>query len=83
MEYLQKRALIVDGDTRTSNLVESVLLSLGIDCLKLQTSADAANALQQGRFLVAFLGCPVPFPESTDLTRQLRDRTYNRTTPIV
>lgn len=78
-----KRAVIVDDDLRTCNVVESVLVAAGIDSMKVTTTAEAASAFDHGRFLVAFLGSPVAFPRGLELTRLLRDSTFNRTTPVI
>jgi DNA-binding response OmpR family regulator len=83
MDYTQKRALIVDEDTRTSSLIESVLVSVGLEPLKLSTPAEATEAFQQGRFVVAFLGSTAALPGGATLTRMLRDSTYNASTPVI
>jgi DNA-binding response OmpR family regulator len=80
---MQKRALIVDDDLGTCNLVEGVLASLGIESLRLTGSADAADILRRVRFLVAFLNYDTGASSGTELTRKMRDSTYNRMTPVV
>ena len=80
---MQKRALIVDAEPATCELIEKVLTSAGIESLSVKQSAEAVGLLRQGKFAVAFLGYHMPFPDGPALTRQMRDSDYNRTTPVI
>lgn len=80
---MQKRALIVDDDRNTCDLIEKVLTSVGIESLSITKSSEAAGILRHGRFTVAFLDYCMESPDGPELTRQMRDSTYNRMTPIV
>lgn len=80
---LQKRALIVDDEPATSELIEKVLSSVGIESLVLTKSTEAACILRQGRFAIVFLDFRIAFPDGAELTRQMRDSGYNRMTPVV
>jgi CheY-like chemotaxis protein len=80
---MQKRALIVDDEPSTCELIEKVLSSVGIECVSLTKSSEAPNMLRRGRFAVAFLDYHMAPPDGPELTRQMRDSVYNRLTPVV
>ena len=80
---MQKRALIVDNETATCDLIEKVLMSVGIESLVLNRSAEAPNILREGKFAVAFFSLRMTSPDGPELTRQMRDSTFNRMTPVV
>jgi DNA-binding response OmpR family regulator len=81
---VQKRALILEDDPGTSNAVESVLTSVGIESVKVKDSHQAVDAAQNVRFVVAFLGSQSGADkEVMDLTRCLRDSRYNSMTPVI
>jgi DNA-binding response OmpR family regulator len=80
---MQKRALIVDDEPATCELIEKVLGSVGIESLVLTKSTEAPCILRQGKFEVVFLDFQMPFPDGPELTRQMRDAGFNRLTPVV
>ncbi len=80
---MQKRALIVDTETETCNLIEKVLTSVGIDSLTLNRSSEAPEILREGKFAVAFFAVRMTSPDGPELTPQMRDSTFNRMTPVV
>jgi DNA-binding response OmpR family regulator len=80
---MQKRALIVDDETSTCELIEKVLGSVGIESLVLTNSTEALTILRQGRFAIVFLDFRMTFPDGAELTRQMRYSGYNRMTPVV
>ena len=80
---MQKRALIVDTESETCELIEKVLTSVGIDSLTLNRSSEAPELLREGKFAVAFFGLRMTSPDGPELTRQMRDSTFNRMTPVV
>src|SRR6201986_5470425 len=80
---MQKRALIVDTEAETCDLIEKVLNSVGIESLTLNRSSEAPDILREGKFAVAFLALPMTSPDGPELTRQMRDSTFNRMTPVV
>ncbi len=59
---MQRRALIVDDEPATCELIEKVLGSVGIDSLVLTKSTEAPCILRQGKFEVVFLDFQMPFP---------------------
>jgi DNA-binding response OmpR family regulator len=80
---MQKRALIVDTELETCELIENVLRSVGIDALTLNRSSEAPEILREGKFAVAFFALRMTSPDGPELTRQMRDSTSNRMTPVV
>lgn len=80
---MQKRALIVDDERATCELIERVLTSVGIEALSVIDSSEAPSILRHDRFSVAFLDYHMEYPDGAELTRIMRDSDYNRLTPIV
>jgi DNA-binding response OmpR family regulator len=80
---MQRRALIVDNENSSCELVEKVLTSAGIESLVLHKSSEAPAILREGKFDVVFLGFHMDLLDGPELTRQLRDSSSNRLTPIV
>ena len=80
---MEKKALIVDDERATCQLIERVLNSVGMESLSLTKSAEAPDLLRHGRFAMVFLDCQMPFPDGNELTRQMRDSPFTRITPIV
>lgn len=80
---MQKRALIVDEELATCELLQKVLNSVGIESLSVANSAEAAEIFQQVKFAVAFLEYKTAGQDGPELTRQMRLSDYNPMTPIV
>jgi CheY-like chemotaxis protein len=80
---VRKRALIVDDEVANCELLERVLLSAGVEPVSVNTGAEALRTLRNSRFVVLFLDYHMEFPDGLELTRQARDSTFNRRTPIV
>jgi DNA-binding response OmpR family regulator len=80
---MQKRALIVDDEAATCELIEKVLGSVGIESLVLNKSTEAACVLREGKFAIIFLDFGTALPDGAELTRQARESGFNRMTPIV
>ncbi|MGA2429400.1 MAG: response regulator [Candidatus Acidiferrum sp.] len=80
---MHKRAIIVDNEPASCELIEKVLHSVGIDSLVLNRSAEAPGLLREGKFSVAFFGLRMNSPDGPELTRQMRDSSFNRVTPVV
>lgn len=80
---MDKRALIVDDEPATCQLIEKVLGSVGMDSLSVTKSVEAPDILQHGKFAMVFVDDQMPFPDGPELTRQMRDSSSNRITPIV
>ena len=54
-----------------------------MDSLSVTRSAEASDILQHGKFAMVFLDDQMPFPDGPELTRQMRDSSRNRITPVV
>jgi DNA-binding response OmpR family regulator len=80
---MHNRALIVDDEPATCQLIEKVLGSVGMDSLSVTKSVEAPDILQRGKFAMVFVDDQMPFPDGPELTRQMRDSSRNRITPIV
>jgi DNA-binding response OmpR family regulator len=80
---MEKRAIIVDDEPATCELIEKVLTSAGIESLTVTKSEEAPEILRNGRFAVAFLDYHMNFPDGRVLARQMRASGSNRRTPIV
>jgi CheY-like chemotaxis protein len=80
---MQKRALIVDDEACNCELLERVLVSAGVEPVSVSSGAEALGTLRKSRFVVLFLDYHMAFPDGLELTRQARDSTLNRRTPIV
>jgi DNA-binding response OmpR family regulator len=80
---MEKRAIIVDDEPTTCELIEKVLSSAGIESLTVPKSEEAPEILRHGKFAVAFLDYEMAFPDGLTLVRQMRASGWNRLTPIV
>lgn len=80
---MDKRALIVDDEPATCRLIEKVLGSVGMDSRSVTKSVEAPDILQHGKFAMVFVDDRMPFLDGPELTRQMRDSSRNRLTPIV
>ena len=80
---MEKRAIIVDDELATCELIEKVLTSAGIESLTVTKSEEAPEILRHARFAVAFLDYHMDFPDGRVLARQMRASGSNRRTPIV
>jgi DNA-binding response OmpR family regulator len=80
---MEKRAIIVDDELATCELIEKVLSSAGIRSLTVTKSDEAPEILRHGKFAVAFLDYQMAFPDGPTLARQMRASGSNRLTPII
>jgi two-component system, chemotaxis family, chemotaxis protein CheY len=80
---MEKRAIIVDDEPATCELIAKVLSSAGIVSLTVTQSEEASEILRRGKFAVAFLDYEMAFPDGPTLARQMRASASNRLTPIV
>jgi DNA-binding response OmpR family regulator len=80
---MEKRAIIVDREAATCELIEKVLSSAGIESLTVTKSEEAPEILRHGKFAVAFLDYGKASPDGLALARQMRASGSNRLTPIV
>src|SRR3984893_11313873 len=80
---MEKRAIIVDDEAATCELIEKVLTSAGIESTKVTKSEEAPEILRHGKFDVAVPDEEMGFPVWRTRARQMRASGSNRLTPIV
>lgn len=80
---MQRRALVVDDERATCDLIQKVLYAAGVEALTLTQSAQATTFLQEGKFDMVFFDLHMGAPDGLELSREMRRTGFNRTTPIV
>ncbi|MGA2099137.1 MAG: response regulator [Candidatus Acidiferrum sp.] len=80
---MQRRALIVDDEPATCEMIQKVLYAAGVDALTLTQSVQASSYLDEGKFDMVFLDLHMGSPDGIELSREMRKSGYNRTTPII
>jgi DNA-binding response OmpR family regulator len=80
---LQKRALIVNDERVTSDLIAKVLYTAGMEALTVTRSSDAVGFLREGKFDVVFMDFHMAAPSGIELVRQIRASGCDRTIPII
>lgn len=80
---MQRRALVVDDERATCELIQRVLYAAGVEALTLTQSVQAATFLQEGKFDMVFFDLQMGAPDGLELSREMRRSGFNRTTPIV
>jgi CheY-like chemotaxis protein len=54
---MQRRALVVDDEAATCELIQKVLYAAGVDALTLTSSGQAVAFLEEGKFDMVFFDC--------------------------
>jgi DNA-binding response OmpR family regulator len=80
---MQRRALVVDDEPATCELIQKVLYAAGVDALTLTRSGQAASFLEEGKFDMVFFDLHMGSPDGIELSREMRRAGSNRTTPII
>lgn len=80
---MQRRALVVDDEAATGELIQKVLYAAGVDALTLTSSGQAVSFLEEGRFDMVFFDLHMGSPDGIELSREMRRAGSNRTTPII
>jgi two-component system, chemotaxis family, chemotaxis protein CheY len=80
---MQRRALVVDDEQATCDLIQKVLYAAGVDALTLTRSAEAASFLEEGKFDMVFFDQHMGSPDGMELSREMRRAGSNRATPII
>jgi len=80
---VQRRALVVDDEQATCELIQKVLYAAGVDALTLTRSGQAASFLQEGKFDMVFFDLHMGSPDGIELSAEMRRTGSNRTTPII
>ena len=77
------RVLVVDDDIPVLNLICEVLTSLGAEARPVSDSRQASILIRQEKFDGIFLELLMPEVGGIALTRQIRQSSWNRLTPVV
>lgn len=80
---MQRRALVVDDEQATCDLIQKVLYAAGVDALTMTRSGQAATFLEEGKFDMVFFGLHMGSPDGIELSREMRRGGSNRKTPII
>lgn len=80
---MQRRALVVDDEPATCELIQKILYAAGVDALTLTRSGQAASFLEEGKFDMVFFDLHMGSPDGIELSREMRRAGSNRTTPII
>lgn len=80
---MQRRALVVDDEPSTCEMIQKVLYAAGVDALTLTRSGQAPEFLSEGKFDMVFFDLHMSSPDGIELSRAMRQGTSNRTTPII
>jgi CheY-like chemotaxis protein len=80
---MQRRALVVDDEPATCELIQRVLYAAGVDALTLTRSVQAASFLEEGKFDMVFFDLHMGSPDGIELSKEMRRAGSNRTTPII
>src|ERR1700722_8544484 len=77
------KLLIVEDDLASLELMEEVFLSLKADVCGISESGKAAELVNRERFDGIFLDLEMPSMNGFDLSRWIRNSSWNRSTPII
>ena len=80
---MQRRALVVDDEQATCELIQKILYAAGVDALTLTRSGQAASFIQEGKFDMVFFDLHMGSPDGIELSVEMRRTGSNRTTPII
>ena len=79
---MQPRALIVDDEPQTCELIQSVVNSVGMHALILNSSAKAPALLGRGRFDLVFLDFHMTSPDGVGIRKMLSSSLASRLTSL-
>ncbi len=79
----QKRALVVEDEQATTELIQEVVNSLDIEAITLDASSRANCSFNDEKFDVVLIGLPGPSDAGIELVRKIRRSVLNRKTPII
>jgi len=78
-----QRALVVDDDLATCELIQTILHSADMEALISTDSARAVKLLDDQKFDAVFLDVNMPSPDGIELTRLMRASGHNQKTPVI
>ena len=77
------RVLVVDDDAPVLNLICEVLTSMEVETRPVNDSRQASVLIQKEKYDGIFLELLMPEVDGVTLTRQIRQSSWNRFTPVV
>ncbi len=77
------RVLVVDDDAPVLNLICEVLTSMEVETRPVSDSQEASILIQKEKYDGIFLELLMPEVDGLTLTRQIRQSSWNRFTPVV
>jgi DNA-binding response OmpR family regulator len=80
---MQRRALVVDDEPATCEMIQKLLYAAGVDALTLTESGQAQHFLEEGKFDMVFFDLHMSSPDGIELSREMRKSKSNKHTPIV
>lgn len=80
---MTRRALVVDDEAATCELIQKVLYAAGVDALTLTHSGQAPGFLEEGKFDIVFFDLQMSPPDGIELSREMRKSKSNHNTPII
>lgn len=80
---MSRRALVVDDEPATCDLIREVLSSVGLETTALTVSSEAPGHFRDSKFDVILLDFRMPPPDGAQLARDIRTAGYNQSTPII
>jgi DNA-binding response OmpR family regulator len=80
---MNRRALVVDDEAGTCEMIQKVLYAAGVDALTLTKSGQASSFLEEGIFDMLFFDLHMSSPDGIELARETRKSKFNRNTPII
>ena len=80
---MTRRALVVDDEISTCELIQRVLYAAGVDALTLTQSEQAPGFLDEGKFDMVFFDLHMSPLDGIELAREMRKCKSNYNTPII
>ena len=80
---MQRRALVVDDEPGTCEMIQKLLYDAGVDALTLTKSVQAPRFLEEGKFDMVFFDLHMSSPDGIELSREMRSGKSNKDTPII
>ena len=80
---MQRRALIINDERATSEMIARLLYTAGIEALSVTRNSDVFGFLQEGKFDVIFMDFHLAAPNDAELVRGIRAAGPNRAIPII
>ncbi len=77
------KILVVDDEPALCELIETVLVTAGMEVRALTTSSEAPAYLEREKYDAVFLDVHMPSPDGVELAQKMRAGGFNMKTPIV